>query len=320
MSKNIESTLPKPFVFVLMPFDKTLKDLYELGIKGACDDVGAYAERLDEQIFVEGMLDRIFNQISKADVIVADVTKRNPNVFYEVGYAHALGKIVLLVTKDAEDIPFDLKQKQHIVHEGSIVNLRKDLVQKLKWAIAKAHSNPTGKPGEKISIRIFDKEIPISSESKKFPRIEGKVSREYFQLPLHIRNDSYEEIPAITHVYLYTNNKAKIIPFEYTTEYRPGITYGPLSTIPSSESFQVPKLLEHFRPNLIDVPDRMTKQFRLPISFKGLPPGAVEVSDLKLIFIDNATKSNTLYRIRFHTTTQFHDFSFRINISLISDD
>src|SRR5215212_3123285 len=73
-----ESTQPKPFVFVLMPFDKTFGDIYHFGIKGAAEDVGAYAERLDEQIFTDGILDRIFNQISRADVIVADMTAEMP--------------------------------------------------------------------------------------------------------------------------------------------------------------------------------------------------------------------------------------------------
>jgi hypothetical protein len=113
MPHNTISTRPKPFVFVLMPLDPAYNDIYAFGIKGAAEDVGAYAERIDEQIFVEGILDRIFNQINKADVIVADMSGRNPNVFYEVGYAHALGKLVLLVTKKAEDIPFDLKHRQH---------------------------------------------------------------------------------------------------------------------------------------------------------------------------------------------------------------
>ena len=101
-----QTTLPKPFVFVLMPFDSTFDDIYKFGIKGAADDIGAYAERVDEQNFTEGILDRIFNQISKADVIVADMTGKNPNVFYEVGYAHALGKITLLLTQNTDDIPF----------------------------------------------------------------------------------------------------------------------------------------------------------------------------------------------------------------------
>ncbi len=127
-----QTTLPKPFVFVLMPFDPAFNDIYKFGIKGAADEVGAYAERGDEQNFTEGILDRIFNQISKADVIVADMTERNPNVFYEVGYAHALGKITLLLTQNTDDIPFDLKHRPHTVYEGKIETLRKELEPKLR--------------------------------------------------------------------------------------------------------------------------------------------------------------------------------------------
>src|SRR3954469_17439234 len=77
------STKPKPYAFVLMPFDPSFSDIYKYGIKGAAEDAGAYAERVDEQIFTEGMLERIFNQINKADLIIADMTGKNANVFYE---------------------------------------------------------------------------------------------------------------------------------------------------------------------------------------------------------------------------------------------
>ncbi len=72
------------------------------------------------------MLDRIYNEIAKADLMVADLTCRNPNVFYETGYAHALGKRVILLTKNADDIPFDLKHHFHIVY-GDISNLKEKL-------------------------------------------------------------------------------------------------------------------------------------------------------------------------------------------------
>ncbi len=127
------TTAPKPFVFTLMPFDKKFDDTYKLGIKVAADDAGGYCERVDEQIFDERMLDRIYNQINKADVIVADLTDRNPNVFYEVGYAHALEKRVILLTQSADDIPFDLKHHYHIVYNGSIVKLKDELGKRLKW-------------------------------------------------------------------------------------------------------------------------------------------------------------------------------------------
>ncbi len=132
------STLPKPFVFILMPFDKKFNDVYQLGIKKACDEAGAYAERIDEQIFKESILNRIYNQIAKADVIISDMTGRNPNVFYETGYAHALGKNVILLTQNADDIPFDLKHYPHIIYGGVITELIPQLEKRVKWAIEHA--------------------------------------------------------------------------------------------------------------------------------------------------------------------------------------
>jgi nucleoside 2-deoxyribosyltransferase len=83
-------------VFVVMPFAKEFFDEYELAIKPACLQAGADCTRVDEQLFMENILDRIYGQIAKCDVIVAEMTGRNPNVFYEVGYAHGLGKAVIL--------------------------------------------------------------------------------------------------------------------------------------------------------------------------------------------------------------------------------
>lgn len=120
-------TKPRPFVFVLMPFAKEYNDLYEYGIRQACEAAGAYCERVDEQIFQGSMLARVINQISKADVIVALMTGRNPNVFYETGYAHALGKTTILLTKDEADIPFDLKDKPHILYGDAIKTLNEKL-------------------------------------------------------------------------------------------------------------------------------------------------------------------------------------------------
>jgi nucleoside 2-deoxyribosyltransferase len=126
-NSNLLETIPKPFVFVLMPFSEEFDDIYKMGIKPACRGAGAYCERVDEQIYEESMLERIYNQIGKADIIVADMTGRNPNVFYETGYAHALGKQVILLTQNAEDIPFDLKHYSHIVYKGKIAKLFEEL-------------------------------------------------------------------------------------------------------------------------------------------------------------------------------------------------
>ena len=60
----MDTTRPKDFVFVLMPFSDDFDDVYKLGIKEACREAGVYCERVDEQIYSENMLDRIYNQIS----------------------------------------------------------------------------------------------------------------------------------------------------------------------------------------------------------------------------------------------------------------
>jgi nucleoside 2-deoxyribosyltransferase len=106
----------KLFAFVLMPFEARFDDVYRLGIKAAVEELGMIATRVDEQVFhKEGILERICNQIDAADFIIADMSGRNPNVFYEVGYAHAKQKTCILLTADAADIPFDLKHQRHIV-------------------------------------------------------------------------------------------------------------------------------------------------------------------------------------------------------------
>jgi len=135
MENNMENSIPKPFVFVLMPFDVRFKEIYELGIKQACKDAGAYCERVDEQIYEESILERIYNQISKADIVISDMTNRNPNVFYETGYAHALGKRVILLTQNAEDIPFDLKHYPHIIYENDKLKLKSELGKRIAWYI-----------------------------------------------------------------------------------------------------------------------------------------------------------------------------------------
>jgi hypothetical protein len=119
-----------------MPFDAAFNDVYQLGIKQVCESLGAYCERVDEQVFDGRILDRIYNQIAKADIVVADMTGRNPNVFYEVGYAHGLDKKrMIMLTQRSEDIPFDLKDYPHIIYERQITKLREELDKKLRWCI-----------------------------------------------------------------------------------------------------------------------------------------------------------------------------------------
>lgn len=294
MKKENNSTVPKPYIFVLIPFDKKFNNSYKFGIKGAAEEVNAYAERVDELIFTEGILEKIFNQINKADVIVADMTDRNPNVFYEVGYAHALGKIVLLLTQKADDIPFDLKHRQHIVYEGDIEKLKNELVEKLKWAI-KESTGRRQNVSEKFLVSIFGTEIPEASTSHNIPILKVEAHQQNIILPIIIRNGSFETTPNITHIYLFTSSDSNLIPSELdSTKW----SWIPLDALEASK---------------IDAFNNLTRQFRLKATIQALPSGAVEQFSINLMFSGKLKKVNELFRLRIHSSTIIHDFLFRIN-------
>ncbi len=316
MTDLVQSTLPKPFVFVLMPMKPEFDDIYKFGIKGAAEEVGAYAERLDEQIFTEGMLERIFNQISKADVIIADMTGRNPNVFYEVGYAHALGKITLLLTQKADDIPFDLKHRQHTVYGGKIDTLRKELIERLRWAISESQRKAKGITSERITLRFFGVDVPKTGMSKDIPTIHATSPSRTFHIPLQVRNDSYEPLSGITHVYLFTEKNSGIIPYKYEFDNRYLHSFGDMAV-----TYVQPLLvsggatdIESFDAASVDSQDNLVTQFRLPITFPAMPPGVVETAVIGLKFIDRVDAVDSLFRLRLHSTAQFHDYSFRLKI------
>jgi hypothetical protein len=314
MSAPTLSTLPKPFVFVLMPFEAKFNDIYKFGIKGAAEDVGAYAERLDEQLFGEGMLDRIFNQISKADLIVADMTGRNPNVFYEVGYAHALGKVTLLLTQDANDIPFDLKHRQHTVYGGRIETLRKELADRLRWGIEESRRQAKGISSEQLTIRLLGKDIPPAGTKAETPTIGGSTESRSFFIAMQIRNDSPNELSGISHVYLFAEEKAGIVPCEYSALGSLGLmSYG----LPSGVNAE-PTQIDSFAAVAVDAQDKLTRQFRLPTKFAGMPPGAVETENLHMMFDSGVNTADSLYRLRIHTARQYHEFAFRLKLEHVS--
>jgi hypothetical protein len=125
----------KPFAFVLMPFAPEFDDVYQLAIKAACRRVGVDVERVDEQVFDATILQRVYSQISRADIVIAEMSGRNANVYYEVGYAHALGKRVILLTREVDDIPFDLKHFPHVVYHGRIADLKAELARRVKHVL-----------------------------------------------------------------------------------------------------------------------------------------------------------------------------------------
>lgn len=95
-------------VFVLMPFKEELDDLYFYGIRGSAERVGLRCKRADELIHDVAIMREVIDHIQRARVIVAEVSDQNPNVFYEVGWAHALERPTILVAREGASLPFDI--------------------------------------------------------------------------------------------------------------------------------------------------------------------------------------------------------------------
>jgi hypothetical protein len=101
-------------VFVLMPFSETLRPVYEDHIKSVCSSLGLTVGRADDFFSAAAVMADVWAGIYLSRALVADCTGRNPNVFYEIGLAHVLGKPVVLLTQNADDVPFDLRHIRFI--------------------------------------------------------------------------------------------------------------------------------------------------------------------------------------------------------------
>jgi nucleoside 2-deoxyribosyltransferase len=103
--------------FVIMPFRAELNYFYLYLQQYLRSKHGLHVERGDHRILTKPLLEKIRDQIRRADVIIADITHRNPNVFYELGLAHAAETPVILITQDnVEDAPADIRHLEFIVY------------------------------------------------------------------------------------------------------------------------------------------------------------------------------------------------------------
>jgi hypothetical protein len=114
----------KPSVFVAMPFDRTMRAEWKYGIKAPVRAAGFTCERMDEQHFTGEIITRMKQQIAGADLVIADLTGDNPNVFLEVGYAWGLGRPVLFLCRkvNGENPPlrFDVGGSRCLFYEDPV--------------------------------------------------------------------------------------------------------------------------------------------------------------------------------------------------------
>ncbi len=103
--------------FVVMPFHSHYEVEYQRVIKPAVEAAGLACARGDEIYARAEIIQDVWRAIREARVIVAELSGRNPNVMYEVGLAHAIGKPIILLTRNEEDVPFDLRALRYVYYD-----------------------------------------------------------------------------------------------------------------------------------------------------------------------------------------------------------
>lgn len=115
------SALP-PSAFVVMQFTPPFDELFEDVIHPVCAEMGIEASRSSD-IYRPGLIIQdIIQGLAESQVVIAEITPANPNVFYEVGYAHALNKPTILLANREEtaQLPFDLWGFRVVFYDDTI--------------------------------------------------------------------------------------------------------------------------------------------------------------------------------------------------------
>ena len=103
-------------VFVLMSFSPNFTPIFTTHISKVVKSLDLTVGRADDFFTAHSVMEDVWKAVYRSRAVIADCTTRNPNVFYEIGMAHTVGKPVILITQDESDIPFDLRHLRYIVY------------------------------------------------------------------------------------------------------------------------------------------------------------------------------------------------------------
>jgi hypothetical protein len=144
-------------------FDRYYLEIYVPAIKEA----GFEPVRADELFTTGSVVEQIWEQIEKSKLLLADLSGKNPNVFYELGLAHAAKKPVVFTAAEVNDVPFDLRHLRVIIYD-----IREpEWASRLKASVADYLRNAAKDPGKSIPHPfrqlVEEAEPPTSRSSRR---------------------------------------------------------------------------------------------------------------------------------------------------------
>lgn len=115
---RVQPHLPK--AFVVMQFTQPFNELWKSVVEPICKSKGIEAKRADDDYGPGMIIADVVARIRESAVVIAEITPTNANVYYEVGYAHALGKPTILIAEKGTKLPFDISGFRVLMYENSI--------------------------------------------------------------------------------------------------------------------------------------------------------------------------------------------------------
>ena len=114
----------RPLAFVIMPFGDDFDYVYVDFIKRVLEEAGLDVDRADDIENQQTILRTVVDKIYNSDLVIADLTTSNPNVFYELGIAHTMKKPVIHITQSIGAVPFDLKSQRLLEYSTHFVKIK----------------------------------------------------------------------------------------------------------------------------------------------------------------------------------------------------
>lgn len=181
-----------------MPFEESLREIYTEIYAPVCASRGIKCSRVDD-IARPGSITRdIIEGILDSDIIIADLSGRNPNVFYELGIAHATGNKTIMTSQTMEDVPFDIRNYRVLVYERTLIGCKK-LTSALGQAIDEllAALDVTNNPFQELvssrgAVRILQRE-PLAKHLN-LSRLPDKIVEFLHKNKVHYKEDLTSEL------------------------------------------------------------------------------------------------------------------------------
>ena len=179
-------------VFVVMPFTSKHNCVYA-AIKEACNKANVTVLRADEIRQPGPIINQIFDSITKADCIVAEVSDKNPNVFYEVGVAQAVGKPTILLAREetVNELPFDIQHNRVLLYDGENLNI---IIEKLVEVLVYLEASIIGEE-QPPTVETYLNNLSLSREDSRgvLSGLVNRISKEFSLTGAKLVEEKYLE-------------------------------------------------------------------------------------------------------------------------------